>query len=85
MLVLTDFYLGFSPACFSLLGLWLVVVQINADRWLGDPVRRRRAYGGAMHFALPGIMSLLALVNPGSEGMWRVALPRLLDCEGGVE
>ncbi len=71
--MLTDFYIGFSPACFSLLGLWLVVVQINADRWLADPVRRRRAYGVALHFALPGLMSLLALVDPGSEGMWRVS------------
>ncbi len=71
--MLTDFYIGFSPACFSLLGLWLVVVQINADRWLGDPVCRRRAYGVALHFALPGTMSLLALVDPGSEAMWRVS------------
>lgn len=71
--MLTDFYIGFSPACFSLLGLWLVVVQINAGRWLDDPVRRRRAYGVALHFALPGIMSLLALVDPASESMWRVS------------
>jgi peptidoglycan/LPS O-acetylase OafA/YrhL len=71
--VLTDFYIAFSPACFSLLGLWLVVLQINTRDLLGDPVRRRRAYGIGLHFALPGMMSLLALVDPQDQGFWRVS------------
>ncbi len=71
--MLTDFYTAFSPACFALLGLWLVVVQIRADEWLGDQVRRRRAYGIALHFALPGMMGLLALINPASPAYWRVS------------
>jgi len=71
--MLTDFYIAFSPVCFSLLGLWLVVVQINTREWLGDQPHRRRAYGVALHFALPGLMSLLALIDPQSPDFWRVS------------
>jgi hypothetical protein len=69
--VLTDFYTAFSPACFSLLGLWLVVIGINASAWL-DPHHRQRAYAVALYFAAPGTMSLLALINPNSTFVWRV-------------
>ena len=71
--MLTDFYIAFSPVCFSLLGLWLVVVQLNTREWLGDQPHRRRAYGVALHFALPGLMSLLALVDPQNPRYWRVS------------
>jgi len=71
--MLTDFYIAFSPVCFSLLGLWLVVVQINTRAWLADEPHRRRAYGVALHFALPGLMSLLALVDPQDPDYWRVS------------
>ncbi len=36
MLTLTDFYTAFSPACFSLLALWLAIITLNAHAWL-DP------------------------------------------------
>ena len=35
---LVDFYSTFSAACFALLGLWLVVVQIRLDDWRADPI-----------------------------------------------
>jgi hypothetical protein len=69
--MLTAFYTAFSPACFSLLGLWLVVIQINAAAWL-NPRRQERAYAVALYFAAPGTMSLLALINPMSTIAWRV-------------
>lgn len=34
MLTLTDFYTAFSPACFSLLALWLAIITLNARAWL---------------------------------------------------
>jgi len=68
-----NFYQAFSAACFALLALWLVAVQIRSDQWLQDPVRQRRAYGVALHFALPGIMSVLALVDLNSTIFWRVS------------
>ena len=71
--MLNVFYGAFSPACFALLGLWLVIVQIRLPEWQGSAVHRRRSYGVALHFALPGIMSLLALVNPQDSAFWRVS------------
>jgi len=71
--VLTDFYISFSAICFTLLGLWLIVVQTRHAEWRGSSLHRRRAYAVAMHFSLPGLMSLLALVNPESSDLWRVS------------
>ncbi len=68
--MLSGFYGAFSPACFTLLGLWLVVVQIRLREWQGSALHRRRSYGVALHFALPGMMSLLALIDP---AFWRVS------------
>ena len=71
--MLDVFYGAFSPACFALLGLWLVVVQVRMREWQGSAVHRRRSYGVALHFALPGMMSLLALVDPQDPLFWRVS------------
>jgi len=70
--VLTDFYISFSAICFTLLGLWIIVVQTRHAEWRGSSLHRRRAYGVAIHFSLPGLMSVLALVNPDSSTLWRV-------------
>jgi hypothetical protein len=72
--LLTDFYIAFSPACFALLSLWLVVVQLNTDAWIhGDQAHHWRGYGVALYFALPGTMSLLALIDPKDPRFWRVS------------
>jgi hypothetical protein len=67
--MLTAFYTAFSPACFSLLALWLAIISINARAWLGSQHshhQQRQAYIVALYFAAPGTMSLLALINPQS-------------------
>ena len=71
--MLDVFYGAFSPACFALLGLWLVIVQIRLREWQGSAAHRRRAYAVALYFALPGIMSLLALVDPRDSEFWRIS------------
>jgi hypothetical protein len=71
--VLKDFYISFSAVCFTLLGLWLIIVQTRHAEWRGSALYRRRAYGVALHFSLPGLMSLLALVNPNSTALWRTS------------
>lgn len=71
--MLTDFYISFSAVCFTLLCLWLVVVQTRHAEWRGSPLHRRRAYGVAMYFSWPGLMSLLARVNPASSALWRTS------------
>jgi hypothetical protein len=67
------FYGAFSPACFALLGLWLVAVQVRLPVWEKDPERRRRSYGVALYFALPGMMSMFALVDVQNSVFWRVS------------
>jgi hypothetical protein len=73
--MLTAFYTAFSPACFSLLALWLAIIAINARVWLTPQHRhhqQRQAYIVALYFAAPGTMSLLALIDPLSTFVWRV-------------
>jgi hypothetical protein len=71
--VLKDFYIAFGTVCFTLLGLWIIVVQTRHAEWRHSAMHRRRAYGVSLHFALPGLMSLLALVDPASTGLWRAS------------
>ena len=71
--MLTDFYISFSAVCFTLLGLWLIVVQTRHGEWRRSSLHRRRAYGVAMHFSVPGLMSLLALIDPTSSALWRIS------------
>src|SRR5277367_481946 len=74
--MLDAFYGAFSPACLALLGLWLVVVQMRLPQWQASeaaPAYQRASYGIALHFALPGLMSLLALVDSGDPAYWRAS------------
>jgi hypothetical protein len=71
--MLTDFYVAFATVCFTLLGLWIIVVQPRHAEWRHSGVHRRRAYGVALHFSLPGLMSLLSLIDPASTTLWRVS------------
>lgn len=74
--MLDAFYAAFSPACLALLGLWLVVVQMRLPQWQASeaaPAYQRASYGIALHFALPGLMSLLALVDSGDSVYWRTS------------
>ncbi len=71
--MLTDFYVAFATVCFTLLGLWIIVVQTRHADWRRRSVHRRRAYGVALHFSLPGLMGLLSLIDPASTTLWRVS------------
>ena len=73
MSVPQDFYETFAPIALTAFGLWLVVVQVRHADWMRHPARRRRAYGVSLYFVLPGAMSLLSLVEPGNEALWRVS------------
>ncbi len=61
--MLTDFYVAFATVCFTLLGLWIIVVQTRHAEWRHSAVHRRRDYAVALHFSLPGLMSLLSLID----------------------
>lgn len=70
--MLDDFYQAFSPACFALLGLWMVVLQIR-DEQMRKPPYARVSYGIALCFALPGVMSVLALVDDENPAYWQIS------------
>lgn len=69
----TDFYQAMTPTSFTLLGLWLVVVQTRHADWRRSPTHRRRAYAISLHFSLPGLMGLLSLIDPSSNWIWRIS------------
>ena len=70
---LSAFYGAFSPACFALLGLWLVAVGLRLREWEHDQERLRRSYGVALNFVLPGMMSVFALIDVHDAIFWRVS------------
>src|SRR5947207_5734466 len=71
--MLKDFYGAFAQLSFTVFGLWLVVVQTRHADWSRSPEHRRRAYAVSLHFAIPGLMGLLSLVDPASTDLWRVS------------
>jgi hypothetical protein len=71
--VLDAFYEAFSPACLALLGLWLVAVQMRADEVRVSRELSRRTYAVALFFALPGLMSVIALIDTANPAFWRVS------------
>ena len=71
--MLNEFYAAFAPLSFTVYGLWLIVVQTRHADWRRSPEHRRRAYAVSLHFAIPGLMSLLALVDPTNTTVWRVS------------
>ena len=68
---LADFYKTVSSLSFMLLGLWWVVIQLRYKDGRGTPGDRRHAYGVLLFFLSPGIMGLLAVVDPTSPAIWR--------------
>ena len=57
------FYQSVATVSFTLLGLWWVVLQLKFKEGRGDARRRRHAYGVALFFLLPGVMSMVSSVN----------------------
>src|SRR5438270_13053565 len=71
--MLKAFYGAFAQISFTVVGRWLVVVQTRHADWSRSPEHRRRAYAVSLHFAIPGLMSLLSLVDPNDNTLWRVS------------
>ena len=66
------FYATTSAVSFTLLGFWWVVVQFRHDEMTQDPGRRRLAFVVSLHFILPGLMSLGALLTADAPIVWRL-------------
>ena len=66
------FYATTSAVSFTLLGFWWVVVQFRHEEMTQDPGRRRLAFVVSLHFILPGLMSLGALLTGDAPIVWRL-------------
>jgi hypothetical protein len=71
--MLSDFYGAFAPVSLTIFGLWMIVVQTRHAEWAKSTAHRRRAYAVSLHFAIPGLMGMLSLVDPESKMLWQVA------------
>jgi hypothetical protein len=67
------FYQTVAQLCFTLLGLWWLVLQTKYADWSHQPARRRMATNISLYFLLPGAMSLLALLAAQAAPLWRGA------------
>ncbi|HEU5437843.1 MAG TPA: hypothetical protein VFU88_01035 [Ktedonobacterales bacterium] len=70
---LDTFYQTVAQLCFTLLGLWWLVLQTKYAEWIGNPQRRRMATNISLYFLLPGSMSLVALLAAQTRPLWQVA------------
>ncbi len=69
--MLEAFYQTAAQLCFTLLGLWWLVLQTKYREWIGDSERRRMATNISLYFLLPGAMSLIALLGADIPALWR--------------
>lgn len=70
-MITETFYVGLAGICFTLLGLWWLVLTAQHTLWMPHPERRRLGYHLSLYFALPGAMSLVSLLTPASPFFWR--------------
>lgn len=67
------FYGTFSTIAFTIFGLWMFVAQARFREWMENRDQYRRASAVSIQFALPGLMALIALIDPESASLWRAA------------
>jgi hypothetical protein len=68
----STFYATTSAVSFTLLGFWWVVVQFRHEEMTQERGRRRLAFVVSLHFVLPGLMSLGALLTGDAPIIWRL-------------
>ncbi|MGA7732885.1 MAG: hypothetical protein WCD37_16635 [Chloroflexia bacterium] len=67
---LETFYATAAQLFFTLLGFWWVVVQFKRDVWVRDTASRRMSYAVSLHFLLPGVMCVVALLSEEVSFIW---------------
>jgi hypothetical protein len=70
---LQTFYQTVAQLCFTLLGLWWLVLQTKYREWIGDRTQRRTITNISLYFLLPGTMSLMALLATQTPLLWQVS------------
>lgn len=66
------FYSQLAGICFTLLGLWWVVVQLKFDRMLATRGRRLTAYATSANFVAVGGIALVSILDGEVSQIWRV-------------
>lgn len=67
------FYQTMAQLCFTLLGLWWLVLQTKYSEWIGVRERQHTITNISLYFLLPGAMSLLALLSTEIRFLWQIA------------
>lgn len=69
----SNFYQTLTGTSFTLLGLWLTIMQLSHGGWRTDPVRHRATIHIALHFFLPGVLGMFSLLTGVGDGgvLWR--------------
>lgn len=66
------FYATLAGICFTLVGLWWVVVQFKYELFMSSPPLRLAAYVASAHFIAPGVISLVSVLTSEEAALWRV-------------
>ncbi len=67
------FYQTIAQLCFTLLGLWWLVLQTKYREWIGHRLRRRMGTYITFYFLLPGTMGVVALLAADARLLWQIA------------
>jgi hypothetical protein len=70
----TTFYQVLTTASFTLLGIWVGVMQFAHGGWRTDPARHATTLHVTLKFFLPGVVGLASLLGSAGNGglVWRV-------------
>lgn len=69
------FYQALTGTSFTLLGIWIAVVQVAHGGWRSDPARHATTLHVTLKFFLPGVLGLVSLLGATTGGgfVWRIA------------
>lgn len=70
----TTFYQALTSTSFTLLGLWVGVMQFAHGGWRSDPARHATTLHITLKFFLPAVLGLVSLLGTANDGgmVWRV-------------
>lgn len=84
----TTFYQALTSTSFTLLGLWVGVMQFAHGGWRSNPDRHASTLHITLKFFLPGVLGLVSLLGSANDGgiVWRVTfvLGGLVGCAESV-
>jgi hypothetical protein len=68
---MVEFYEQVATVSFTLLGFWIIVVQMTHQPWLWHRTYRRVVIHVSLYYVIPGLFSLIALATGDQPLVWR--------------